>query len=84
MLKVTKLNFVDILVFLVFNAKFWYVLRIFDEIKCHILNPDEKSLLYRVSQKKGWLVKYDSMVFASIVGLVGAIECTVGTGKRFL
>ena len=31
-------------------------------------------------KKKGDLIAiYDSMMFASIVGFVGAIECTVGT-----
>ena len=34
---------------------------------------------YRVPQKKGWLAKYVSMMVASIVGDVGAIECIVGT-----
>ena len=29
---------------------------------------------YRVPKNKGRLVKYDAMMFASIVGLVGAIE----------
>ena len=38
---------------------------------------------YRVPQKKGWLVKYDSIIIASILGLVGSIECTVGTKKTF-
>ena len=36
-------NFVDILVLFEFEDKFWYVLRIFDKIKCNILIPDKKN-----------------------------------------
>ena len=38
---------------------------------------------HRVPKKKGGLVKYYSMMFASMLRLVGALGCTVGTQKMF-